>query len=203
MEASPEPANCLRVLNTGYCASLRWFDHQFIVAIPTPLELLSACSSTSILFLERLSAGLLEEAASASWQSGSARGSAQAIWISLLSLEGLLLRSLSGRVLAERAAVVFAVMAHERLLAALEQPPGQSQLFLTAAAVLVRLSFGSQPSLRLLFVSNTTMQISSCFMELDIAACGSNHTFTSRWHYWNARLWILEHAMALVPANSS
>lgn len=47
---------------------------------------------------------------------------AQRLWVSLVGLEGLLVRSLSGRQLAERAVVIFAVTAHERLVLALEPP---------------------------------------------------------------------------------
>ena len=46
-------------------------------------------------------------------------------WISLVALQGLLLRGLAGQQQAELAAVAFAVTAHQRLVAALESPPGE------------------------------------------------------------------------------
>ena len=66
---------------------------------------------------------------------------AQSQWTRLVSLQGLLVRSLAGRQLADRAAVAFAVAAHWRLVTALEPPAVDSTPSLTLAAVQVPVLF--------------------------------------------------------------
>ena len=76
--------------------------------------------------------GLGEQQEPGSWAT---LAGAQSQWTKLVSLQGLLVRSLAGRQLADRAAVAFAVAAHWRFITALEPPAVDSTPSLTLAAV--------------------------------------------------------------------